>query len=332
MKPQVIAYRDIAQEKWDKLILSEFSNGEFINSRKYLSYHCSDKLIDHSVAVIDRDSLSLRSVFPAAAIPKDKSVAISHPGTTFAGIIFDTKQVLWEELDAHFELLLNYYRQNNLKKIELRLPPAIYYNQPREDLYFLLWKKGFKPSGYTLASVVNLRDLSSEEDLFINYLSKRRNQIKKSLKEDNFIFSKADTIEDYVWDSLANNLATRFKAKPTHSLKEINDLHSKFPDRIIPYIICDKNTKEYAASAVVYKFKKVFHTQYLDLNYKMSEKYPNLVLIHNLLLEAIKEKFSYFSLGPVTEHWGNLLNAGLFDYKNQFGAGSIVYYKFEKLL
>jgi hypothetical protein len=332
MKLEVVSYKEVDQKKWDGLIYDESSNGEFINSREYLSYHPEGKFIDDSVAVIDSDSGFLRSLFPAASTLESRDILISHPGTTFAGIIFDTKQVFLEELTLHLELLLAYYKAKGFKSIEIRIPPAIYYNHPREDLFFLLWQKGFKLSGFHLVSGIYLKDIRNENDLLAAYMPRRRNQIRKLLKEENFIFRKVDRIDDYMWRSVTENLRERYKSKPTHTFEEISCLHSRFPEQIVPYVIFEKDTKEYAAFAVVYKFKKVIHTQYLDLNYKLSKKKPNLFLIHNLRLEALKENFNYFSLAQVTESWGSVLNKGLFEYKKQFGGGWVVFPKFEKSL
>jgi len=81
---------------------------------------------------------------------------------------------------------------------------------------------------------------------------------------------------------------------------------------------------EYGAFALVYCFKNVFHTQYLDLNYRFSKQMPNLMLISKLILKARELGYSYFSFGASTEDSGNILNYSLFRYKAEYGGGSIL--------
>jgi len=68
------------------------------------------------------------------------------------------------------------------------------------------------------------------------------------------------------------------------------------------------------------------------LNYELRNEYPNLYLIHNLIKMAINEGYRFFSFGASTENEGNILNEGLFNFKNQFGGGSILLPKYTKKL
>lgn len=115
-------------------------------------------------------------------------------------------------------------------------------------------------------------------------------------------------------------------------MEEINCLKKLFPDKIQTFIIRTKNSGLYVAMAVVYLYKSVFHTQYLDMNYIFSSEYPNLFLIHKLIKEALSRKMEYFSFGPSTENWGVSLNEGLYKYKRKFGSNAMCYKKHEKLL
>ena len=120
-----------------------------------------------------------------------------------------------------------------------------------------------------------------------------------------------------------DNLESKFGYKTTHSYDEITWMQKNMPEHIVPY---ETRTKEgeYAAFALVYKFKHVFHTQYLDVNYRFSGEYPNLYLVHNLMMEAAREGYRMFSFGASTENGGKDLNEGLFAYKSGYGGGSIL--------
>lgn len=305
----------------DKFILDKLSNGEFINSLKYLSYHPDDRFIDDSIIVKDLSSGVIKSIIMAGCKTNDMNCIISHPGTTFSGPIFKTTQGV-AEINKVLKLILEYY-ETKYNKIEFRIQPTIYSSQPIEDIPYLLIKKGYT-FGYTaLANVIDLSNIENDKDIFKIYDSKRRNQIRKSIRDFEYQFLKEDFIDEYIWNNMNDNLGRKFDASTTHSFSEIISLREKFPKEIVPYKT-QKIDGQYGAFALVYKFKNVFHTQYLDLNYNLRQEYPNLLLIHNLIELAIDEGFRLFSFGSSTENGGELINDGLYNYKKGFGGGRII--------
>ncbi len=328
MKLGVVPAREVSTEEWDGLILDESSNGEFVNSRKYLSYHGS-RFTDVSVAVMDEQSLTVRSVFPAVLRPEHPEEVVSHSGTTFAGLIYLTGSMSVDELDAHIELVESYYRSNGYTKLEMRLAPSVYHLQPREDFHYLLLKKGFRISGVHLVNVLNLKRLQDEAQVLLNYKSKRRNNIRRALEGGKLILRPENEITGDIWESVTENLDKKYHARPTHTLEEINRLLSFFPERISPYAARDTSGR-YAALGLVFRFKRVFHTQYLDHDHDLQELYPNLFLIHHLILAAMKEGYDYLSFGGSTEQWGEVLNTGLFKFKDEFGGGAVLMMRMEK--
>lgn len=318
---------DKEKYKVEEFILGTSSNGEFINSIQYLSYHPKDRFIDDSIIVKDINSGVIKCVVMAACSKNKESILISHPGTTFSGPIFKSTQGV-SEMDEILDIIFTYY-EKKYSKLEFKIQPTTYAFQPMEDLHYIFIKRGYN-LGYTaLANIINISNLNNEEDIFKLYESKRRNQIKKSMRDYDYIFQKQDCIEEFVWRNMNENLETKFESSTTHSYKEIVELSNMMPKHIVPYIV-KKNENQYGAFGLVYKFKNVFHTQYLDLNYKLSKEYPNLLLIHNLIKEAIKEGYQYFSFGASTEHEGEYVNEGLYNYKKGYGGGRIMLPVFRK--
>ena len=88
----------------------------------------------------------------------------------------------------------------------------------------------------------------------------------------------------------------------------------------------------YGAFGLIYLFKNVFHTQYLDLNYDYSTHYPNLLLITELIWEARRLGYRWFSFGASTESGGQVMNEGLYEYKAAYGGGDILLPVFTKCL
>lgn len=305
--------------KIDAFILSEDTNGEFINTLQYLSYH-GDRLQTDSVVVMDVDSGAIKGVM-LASVDKEKNMIISHAGTTFAGPVIRNKEK-YTAISKIIKLILEYY-ESSYKQIVLKITPQSYTRQVQDIIPYLLLQHGYSYGVSALANIINLNGITSEEDIFRLYTANRRNHVRKAIKKGAFIVTKGDKINFTIWDSMNQNLKNKYEAQTTHNFEEIKMLQQKMPDRITPYEVYTREG-EYAAFALVYCFKNVMHTQYLDLNYKFSGEYPNLLLMHELIYKAVMEGYQAFSFGASTEAGGNYLNEGLYTYKNQFGGGSII--------
>lgn len=317
------------KDKIDKFLLDVDTNGEFINTIKYLSYHPKNRFIDDSIYIKDIDSGTIKCVLMAASTDEQPQTIISHPGTTFSGIVLNHKINIQEVKDI-INLIESYYRIK-YKYIIIKLSPFIYHKQPNQLLDYLLMKNKYIYGFTALANVIDLSKINGEEQIYNLYDSKRRNQVRKTIKDNQYEFLQLRKIEEHIWENINKNLDLKYKATTTHSYTEIVSLSNKFPKNIVPYVVYKKGG-QYGAFSLIYKFKNVFHTQYLDLNYELRNEYPNLYLIHNLIKMAINEGYRFFSFGASTENEGNILNEGLFNFKNQFGGGSILLPKYTKKL
>lgn len=310
----------------DNFIMSPDTNGEFINSLKYLSYH-GGRFNEDSIVVRDQGSNTVKGVLLATVDTVEPTAVVSHQGTTFSGPIICLKDS-YQTVSMVMELMLAYY-ENKYNHICLRTTPAFYARQEAGIIDYILMRKNYIYGMIELSNIIRIEKIDSEESLFKNYDSKRRNQVRKALKNSEFIFNKVQRINTEVWKIMNDNLMERYSSKTTHSYEEIDGLQSMMPDYIQPYEV-RHISGEYAAFGLVYKFKNVYHTQYLDMNYKYAADYPNLMLIHNLILEARKEGFPVFSFGACTEKKGEYLNEGLLSYKAGFGGGNIILPEYSK--
>lgn len=313
------------KEKVDIFIESDLTTGEFINSIRYLSYHESGRFKDASVVVIDIGSMSVKGVM-MAALSEDGRGVLSHPGTTFAGPVIEIR----EKLNVTFqilEMIFEYY-ENKYEYIEVKCIPAIYTKQPVGRLEYFLQKRGYCCHMTGLANVIDISNLKSSEDILNLCKAKRRNQIRKAIKDEVFQVQKGEVIREDVWNNLNDNLKTKFSVNSTHSYEEILELQKRFPLEIVPYYALSAKD-EYGAFALIYKFKNVYHTQYLDVNYGFSKWYPNLFLLFKLIENAICEGYEWFSFGVSTENRGDVLNEGLFEYKSEFGGGEVLITRYE---
>lgn len=310
----------------DEFILNPDTNGEFINSLNYLAYHPKERFTDKSIFVVDEGSADIRGVFVAAEDPCNSKQLISHPGTTFAGIIVNRRLSI-KSLEEVVETMMEYYEER-YDSIIVKLRPEFFSVQPLGGISYFLMKRGYRYCMSGLSNVIDLSGICNEEDIFSLYDASKRNQVRKVLREKQFVLNDKNEIRRDVWAHMNQVLEEKHNAHSTHTFEEMSELMHRVPTHISAYHV-DKIDGGYGAFALVYRFKNVFHTQYLDTNYQYTSQYPNLFLVHYLIQMARKEGYGKFSFGVSTEDHGRYLNCGLFNYKAGYGGGSIIQADYE---
>lgn len=305
----------------DEFILNENTNGEFINSLNYLGYHPKGRFTDRSVFVIDEGSGEIRGVLFAAEEPGNPQIVISHPGTTFAGIIVNRKLSI-KSMEEVVNIIMKYYEER-FESVIVRMRPDFFAVQPFGELDYFLQKRGYCYCMTGLSNVIDISGIQDEGDIFALYDSAKRNQVRKVLRDSQFVFNDQNEIRQDVWQNMNRILAEKHHTHSTHTFEEMHELMDRVPDHISAYHV-DHVNGEYGAFALIYRLKNVFHTQYLDTNYQYTGQYPNLLLIHNLMRIAREDGYSKFSFGVSTEERGEVLNYGLYNYKAGYGGGSIL--------
>lgn len=311
---------DKLKKKADLWIKSEDTNGEFINTLEYLSYHPQGRFQDDSIIVIDKGSGNIKGIMMAATQDQNSCI-ISHPGTTFAGPILSRKEKV-SSLNLCLDCIFSYY-EKKYKEIQIKLRPSIYDSQPMEFIHYYLLKHNYRFGMMALANIIDLKKVDTVEKLFNLYTSKRRNNVNKALKNKQYHIEKLSNINKEIWEQINLNLDSKYNAHTTHSFEEINKLYQMFPNEIEAHVAL-RDDKTYGAFMLAFKYKNVFHTQYLDVNYNVASECPHIFLLHDMFLEARKQGFFYFSFGASTEERGEYLNQGLYNYKQEYGGGSII--------
>lgn len=313
MSLEIIPYNPSYEDGWDDFC-STAINATFLHTRKFLSYH-KDRFKDLSVLLLE--SGKIVGAFPAAESPSDAGLVVSHPGITYGGILHagSLKGVQMIEV---LSMLSHYYSVGGYSRLQYKTIPYIYTNIPAQDDLYALFRLGAQRVRCDLSCAI---DLSSPQ-----LLSKRRQRgLKKA--EDVVVLSSNMALLSELWLVIEENLARRFGAKPVHSLDELIMLADRFPEDII--IRCAVIHGYVESGVVFFNSNNVWHAQYIAssaVGYKMNA-------LDAVFISAINEARSlgikYFDFGTSNEDQGKILNAGLYTFKSEFGAGGVAHEFYE---
>ena len=309
-------YEAPQREEWNRLV-RESSNGLFLFNRDYMDYH-ADRFVDHSIMFLE-DGQPI-ALFPANI--DDARALVSHGGLTFGGLIRTPKLRARNILDL-FGCLIDTFETQSFAGILYKAIPLAFQTQPSEDDLYALHRFGFKLMRRDLSSVVPL-------DQPTKYSKGRKWSIGKAAKNNVSVRSDGQLAPFY--NMLERRLQTRYAVRPTHSQEELGLLASRFPDNIrISCAYLDDFT-EPCAGVTLYDCGCTLHTQYMATTEEGRDVGALDFLIDYHIDEARRLGKRFFSFGISTENEGMVLNEGLVQQKESFGALGVIhdFYKLER--
>lgn len=303
----------------DSCMWDSFSKGciqaTFQHTRGFLSYH-EDRFVDRSLIVELHGTVV--GLFSAAESLDDDLCIVSHPGATYGGLIH--KGDLYGELMiGALQSICTYYFDNKYKRIIYKAVPSIYHKAPACDDIYALFRLKFLRFRCDLSSTIDLDNRLK--------ISERRNRgVKKALK-NNIIISEDGVHLSDLWMVLESNLHLKHGVSPTHSLEEIKQLMRSFPEEIS--CVCGIMDGNVVAGVVLFCANNCMHAQYICSSEKGGEV-SALDLIFEYCIQKAKDlSIKWFDFGISTEDQGMKLNYGLYKFKKEFGAGSVVHEFYE---
>lgn len=314
-------YEEQYEKQWDNLVLNESSNGNFLQTRRFLNYHKKGKFIDHSLMFFKGEQLV--AVIPANLEDDGKSL-ISHSGSTYGGMIIGQNFCSTSNYKWMFKEMMNHFREEGYNYVEIRTSNWLYKRNDNInellDYYFQL--NGFfnrKEVGF----FINLANI--DENYETNYDSLKKRKLKIAGKY-NLSFKELTTIEGIkeFYDVLANNMC-KFGIVPVHTCEELIDFKfSRLRDEVFFYGVFYE--EHMIAGSMVFNFcsKKVFHTQYLCSRQDCLKLCPNEYLYTKLIKTAKDNGYRFLSFGTSTLEHGKVYNDSLGMYKEGFNTDSYV--------
>lgn len=297
-------------DEWNAFVAAS-RNGTFLLDRAYMDYHAS-RFRDHSLVLRDENGRAV-ALLPAN---EDAGVLHSHAGLTYGGLVVGVGSGSVHAL-AIIEAVRAYLRAQGLASLAYKTIPWIYHRQPAEDDRYALFRAGAQLTQRDVLSVV-------PREHRLAYQGRRSRGVKSARKAGISIVES--TRFGAFWAVLTDNLRERHGTAPVHSLAEIERLHGRFPDAIRLFTACLDGAV--VAGAVIYETDRVAHVQYISANDTGRRAHALDILFDSLLSDTYADK-AYFDFGISNEQSGQVLNEGLVEQKEGFGARCVVHDHYE---
>ena len=307
----IYRYNDTKKEEWDSFVETA-KNTTFLFKRNYMDYH-KERFTDISLLIYVEEQLY--ALLPAN-IDIEKKQIVSHAGLTYGGLLLNSYATTEKVIDI-FAAISEFYKKETQATTFIYKPtPYIYHKYPSEEDLYALFINNAK---------LTERKISSTIKVPVALLPRGRRKLTTAMK--NRLHIVQDNNFAAFWNVLEERLKSKFCIKPVHSLKEIELLHSYFPDNIILFRITD-DAEQTLGGVVIYITGNVIHVQYSGT----TNEGRRIGVLDYLYEYLIKERFAtceYFDFGISVEQGGHYLNKGLISQKEGLGGRGIVYDTYE---
>ncbi|MDQ3205021.1 MAG: GNAT family N-acetyltransferase [Pseudomonadota bacterium] len=282
-------------------------NGTFLFDRGYMDYH-SDRFVDHSL-VLRSEAGRILALLPATQHDNELH---SHAGLTYGGLVLGNATGSVAAIDM-IQAVRAYLAAHGLAVLHYKTIPSIYHQQPAEEDRYALFRAGAALTRRDVLSVVPREDR-------LKYQARRGRGVGSAAKAGVEVVESKD-FEPF-WRVLEGNLRERFGVSPVHSLAEIVLLHGRFPDCI--RLFEARVQGQAAAGCVVFETPRVAHVQYISAS-ETGKQTHALDAVFDHLLRTVYPDKHFFDFGISNEEAGRVLNQGLVEQKEGFGARTVVH-------
>ena len=300
------------QPAWDALV-EQSPCATFLHRRGFMGYH-ADRFQDASIMVFRGEKLL--AVLPANQVGEE---VYSHQGLTYGGLIM-AAEVGADMVLRIFEALLAYLREQRVARFHYRQLPSLYAATPQGAEDYALWQCG--------ATLVR-RDLTLAAPLgHPPHLQQRRMRGVKKAAESGLSITRDAQLDGFWREVLEPTLQDRHGVTPVHTAEEIQLLHDRFPDQIQQYVV--RKGAQLLGGSTLFITPRVVHAQYIAATAE-GRKQGALDLLFDYLLHEEFQDRQWLNFGIVNEEEGRVINSGLLEWKESFGALPFVhnFYRFD---
>ena len=311
-----VDYKDMAN-KWDVFVMNESVNGTFLQTRRFLSYHPSDRFIDASFVILDNKD-NWVAVSPGCEVYEDdRKVFYSHKGSTYGGIIISKKHYKTKYVVSIIEKADLFLINNGFSKTLYRITPDILSTERSALLEY-----AFYHAGYIENKELNLYiDYSHYGEDVKSMLSQGKrtnvNNCEKAGVQVRSLLGDSEIAEFY--EILCENLS-KYGIKPVHTVDELLDFKDNRLQNECEFFGVYIEDKMVAGGMLFYfEQTNTAHTQYLCSRQLYNKLSPMTYLYYWLICEMRRREYEKLSWGICTEENGMIINEGLVSSKESFG-------------
>lgn len=324
-------YREDLHDVWDGFVLGSSINGNFLQTRAFLEYHPEGRFCDCSIMYYDEKN-NLRAVIPAACIQTEGcKVFVSHPGSTYGGIVLDEKSCTAKRVQTIIDEIIEYLYCAGFGRLELRFPPDfLWYRNAGPLVEYMMQLNGFTE---TLELTTYIDYATYDDDIVSNFSQGKRTNVNNGKRAGlKFAVLTEQSQFQRFYKLLCENLK-KYDAAPVHSFDELVELHTK---RLIgsAELVGIFEGEKMIAGGWLFLFanQKAAHTQYLCADSDHNKLSPMTFLYYSLIRYCKEKSFKYLSWGTSTEDAGKVLNWGLTASKESFGSSYDVLRTYDKAI
>lgn len=296
-------YHKTDYENWNAFI-GQAKNATFLFHRDFMEYH-NDRFRDYSLIVLDGEKWV--AVLPANVVGNE---LFSHQGLTYGGLVY-LENIGTESVEIIFDVILVFLKENKIQNFILKLIPDFYQLRASNEInYFLFQKKADL--------------LKRSMNLAIDYslplqISKSKLKHFRRISELGICIEETEDCTSFWNQILIPRLQEKYQVNPVHSLKEINQLKSKFPLNIKQINAYFEG--EIVAGITLFCSQQVVKSQYGATSLKGESIRALDYLFINLIMKYGSE-FSFFDMGIVDDN--DSYNKGLLKQKEELGCAVYV--------
>lgn len=317
MTIEIVAYAQAHENGWDEFCAGAV-NATILHTRRFLSYH-GDRFKDRSVMILDAGNLA--GLLPAAESPWDPCTVVSHPGTTYGGIVHQGRLRGMRMIEA-LSAIAQYYAGDGYQRLQYKPVPHIYTCLPAQDDLYALFRLDANRVRCDLSSTLDLANRAP--------VSERRKRGLKKAQKGGVVLSSDPALLADLWAVIAQNLARKHDAKPVHSLPDLTLLRERFPQNIVTR--CALLEGKVEAGVVFFNSPNAWHAQYIAASEAAYDVSALDAVFDLAIMEAQQSGARYFDFGTSNEQAGMVLNDGLYRFKSEFGGGGVVHEYYELML
>jgi CelD/BcsL family acetyltransferase involved in cellulose biosynthesis len=313
MSLELLEYREEMATDWDTFC-ARAVNATLLHTRRFLSYH-GERFTDASLVLVEDGRWV--GLLPAARVPGNPSIIVSHPGATFGGLVHDGRLLGHRTIDA-LSAATSYFAARGVTTLLYKPLPSIYPLLPAQDDLYALFRLHARRVRCDLSSTI---DLSARRPP-----SERRRRALKKAHKSVAVEVGGPRLPD-LWAIVEDNLDRKYGARAVHSPAEMAELARRFPDAIRSLVALVDGRVE--AGVILFLSSRVWHAQYIASSERGYELSALDAVFDRALQDATAMGARYFDFGTSNEDEGRVLNDGLYRFKSEFGGGGAAYETYE---